>query len=165
MMSFHDKDTERLDPNILKDLAHKWIEIRGDKALCFAKPHFHGSTIHIHFAFSGNEYKSAKNLRMSDYEFKRSRIQMEAYQRENYPELKHSFAYEKKKERAIKNSIEQDRNTRKQKEYRVKHRGWPTKKEILTQRIAAVADRSKNEGEFLQELLFNYKFCIESEWV
>jgi len=153
MISFHNKDRENLNTDILKDLAEKWIDIRGDKALCFAKPHFHGSTPHVHFAFSGTEYESSKNLRMSDAQFKRYRKEIEAYQKEHYPELEHSLVYETKgRERVLKNSIEQDRNTRKQREHRVKMRGLPTQKELLSERLEIVAKRSRNEHEFLQEL-------------
>ena len=93
ILSFHPDNKADLNLVILEDIAHKFIELRGKDALCFAKPHIDSKNIHIHFCFSGIEYKSTKTLRLNNEQFKTVRLEMELFQQQ-YPALnKSSIVY------------------------------------------------------------------------
>jgi len=150
ILSFHKKDNEYLNIHILEDIAQKYIEIRGNNALCFAKPHLKDTNIHIHFAFSGTEYKSSRTLRMDNNTFKRNRIAIEQYQIEHYPKLINSIVYHKeKKKQKRKNKI-------KNKEYQTKKRtSKELDKEILTQTLNEYFSIAKTYDKFCEILKNN----------
>ena len=139
ILSFHQKDNTSLDLLVLEDIAHKYIEIRGNNALCFAKPHLNDTNIHIHFAFSGTEYKCSRTLRMDNKTFKENRKAIEQYQMEHYPDLINSIVYH--------NSREKKRT--KDKEYQTKKRtGKNTDKEILTDVLKEHFNTAKSFDKF-----------------
>ena len=43
---------------MIEDLAYKYINIKAENGVCFAKPHVHEKHVHIHFLFSGVELES-----------------------------------------------------------------------------------------------------------
>ena len=121
VMTFSPDDKGSLTLDMLEDLARKYIEIRGDKALCYAKPHVENDNMHVHFMFSHNEYKSKKTIRLSNKRFKEVRLDIEKYQKEKYPELEHSFVYLNKGKEAYKQQ-EREQNARDEKAYKTKKR-------------------------------------------
>ena len=150
-LSFHPEDAGKIDDYLLRDVAEKYIEIRGSNALCYCRPHTDNSNIHIHFVFSGSEVKSTKTLRQDNAEFMRCRREIENYQMKNYPELVHSVVYLKEKEK-IKRK-EQDKNTRKQAEFRLKMKtDRPTEKEAATETVKEIYRSVSGEAEFLKEI-------------
>jgi hypothetical protein len=114
ILSFHNNDKEDLTIDKMENMAYKYIEVRGNNAICFAKPHLDKDNFHIHFCFSGTEYKSQKTLRMDNKTFKQVRLAIERYQMENFPELSNSIVYHKSKEKTL--------NKTKDKEYQQKKR-------------------------------------------
>ena len=145
ILSFHQKDNKNLDVNVLEDIALKYIEIRGNNALCFAKPHLNDANIHIHFAFSGTEYKCSKTLRMDNKTFKQNRLAIEQYQMEHYPDLSNSIVYH--------NSKSKQRNKTKDREYQTKKRTRKTTdKETLTDILKEHSNAAKSFDEFCKIL-------------
>jgi len=145
ILSFHQNDSKYLDLNTLEDIALKYIEIRGNNALCFAKPHFNDTNTHIHFAFSGTEYKCSKTLRMDNKTFKENRKSIERYQMENYPNLSNSIVYH--------NSKQKQKKKIKDKEYQTKKRtGKTTDKVILTEKLKEHFNMAKSYDEFCEIL-------------
>lgn len=98
ILSFSPEDSEHITPEILEDIAKRYIKLRlGDKeALCFAKPHFDKDHYHIHFCFSNNEVMSAKTIRLSKSEFKDIRLSLEKYQLAQYPIISESAKFTEK---------------------------------------------------------------------
>ena len=135
ILSFSPRDSEHLSKEKLEQLTLEYIKMRNPNALCFAVAHMDSSHTHIHLCFSGTEYRHKKTLRMDDATFRNLRMDMERYQQEHFPELKHSVVYldkENQKERAIA----RDRNSRAAKEFQYKKRhDTPTEKEELTIRL------------------------------
>lgn len=91
IMSFAPESAPHLDADKLHDLAQKYLELRQEKGLVFAKPHIHEAHFHIHFLISGNEIGSVKSTRRSKQEFQRIHKELEQYQIEYYPELSDSL--------------------------------------------------------------------------
>lgn len=88
-ISFSELDCDKVTPEILKDFAEKFIELRGIQGMFLAVPHFKENP-HIHFCVGGLEYESGMSFRMSKSEFARLKQSLETYQREQYPFLEHS---------------------------------------------------------------------------
>ena len=95
VLSIHPLDRHPATPEILEDLARKYIELRCPDALVFAAPHFDTDHAHVQLCISGTEFRSPKTLRMNNQAFRNIRNEFEAYQREHYSlELPHSVAYD-----------------------------------------------------------------------
>ncbi|MEL7001362.1 MAG: relaxase/mobilization nuclease domain-containing protein [Bacteroidota bacterium] len=152
VLSFSPRDSELLTSNKLEKIAREYIQKRNPKALCFAVAHLSSDHFHLHFMFSGTEWRSKNTLRMDDTTFQELRVGMEQYQQKHFPELKHSIVYlnkERKKERAIS----RDRNSRAAKAYQLELRGGvQTEKEELTQIISDAYDRSESLSEFYENI-------------
>lgn len=155
VLSFSPKDREQITEEILADIAKTYIAKRNPKALCFTVAHKEKEHMHLHFCFSGVEYRSPKTLRMDDKTFLELRISMEQYQRENYPELKHSIVY-LDKEKQKKQYREQDKNTRKEREYqrerRDKTEGKESEKESITMLVQECFDKATSTQTFYESL-------------
>lgn len=155
ILSISPKDAAHVTDDMLEDLTLKYIEIRGAKqALVLAKRHIEKSHRHVHLLISATGYKSHKSLRLDNENFRRVRLEIEAYQQKVYPELEFSIAY-LNKERKRANKKQADKNSRFQKEYQMKLRldnKKPTKKEILQQRVSKILEASSYPKEFLNLL-------------
>jgi len=143
IMSFSKKDTKNLNEHILRDLGSRYLEQRATNALGYAKVHRDKDHVHIHFMISANLIESPKKLRLSKAEFHRIKQDLELYQKQKYPNLKHSICQEKTAKRKI------TRN-----EGEISRKGKITQKE----RIVTVFQRALNctsKAHFLQELKIN----------
>lgn len=149
VLSFSPSDAQHIDYDVLDTIAKKYIEMRNPNALCFAVSHTDKAHPHLHFCFSGTEYRSRKTLRMDDKTFEDLRVGMEVYQMKHFPSLKNSLAYVGKK-RTQKQIAKGEQNTRKQKEYRAKQRlgKQQTQKEKLSQLLLEVFKQSGSRTSF-----------------
>lgn len=111
ILSFHAGDREHLTPDVLEDLTRKYLSIRAPEGLAFAMPHYDKGHIHVHIMLSGVQFKSEKTLRMDNPTFTRVRRQIEAFQIDRYPELKHSIVHLPKRVRSktLQQEIETER--------------------------------------------------------
>jgi len=146
VLSFHQKDRSNLNMEILEDFARRYIEIRGQNALCYAKPHIFDKNIHIHFCFSGTEYKSSKVLRMGNKAFKKCKRKIERYQIETYPELRHSIVYTKEHRKVKRKKSD--------KEYQLKKRtkNRKTDKEIVQEILQECCSGVEDFTQFLDNV-------------
>ncbi len=101
VLSFHPKDSAYLQqhPEIVEDIAHKYLELRAPHAVGIAKPHQEKHHIHLHFMLSPNEKGSDASIRLSKAEFKALRRTIERYQEQQYPELSSSYVHDRDKEK------------------------------------------------------------------
>jgi hypothetical protein len=152
ILSYSPKDTKKLNLEILEDIAQKFIELRGDRALCLAKPHIENENIHIHFCFSGTEYHSAKVLRLDNKTFKQLRIDIEQYQQEKYPELSDSIVYLNKWQK--EQVVEQEEVTLSDPEFQLKKRtGNQSDKEQINELVQLSFQKSSSRDDFFQKLI------------
>ncbi|MEO1263251.1 MAG: relaxase/mobilization nuclease domain-containing protein [Bacteroidota bacterium] len=152
ILSFSPDDTPLITDEMIYDLTNKYIDLRNPNALTFAAIHKDTNHYHVHVALSGCERNSSKVLRLDDKQFWQIRQDLEAYQKEKYPQLLHSLVY-LGKERGRKNSRTRDRNTRKEKEYQRSVRTKaPSEKEQLTEVLSKAYASSFSREEFYQHL-------------
>ncbi len=74
-------------PEILDDLAQKYLNLRIPNGLGYAKAHLDTDYPHIHFCLSANNYRKRNKNRLSKGEFNQVKQRIRAYIREKYPEL------------------------------------------------------------------------------
>ncbi len=148
ILSFHHLDSKKLTLPKLNDIASKYISIRASNALCLASPHFDKGNVHIHFCFSGTEYKSSKTIRMNNYTFKNILLEIEDYQKSKYPELNNSIVYGK--------NIDLSKKKNAEKEFQLKKRLLVKKKKTdkiqLTEEVNFIFLESSNKADFLNKL-------------
>jgi len=118
IISFAPDDKNLITDSMLKDIAKKFIELRGKNNIYLAVRHQETLHKHLHIMVSGvqlNGYSS----RVSKQEFKHIKIELDKYQQEKYPQLVHSLIdHDKKAHRSKTELIEQiktSRQTEKQK--------------------------------------------------
>lgn len=151
IISFHPDDKDKLNLDSLEDISRKFIELRGKHALCVAKPHMENENIHIHFCFSGTEYKSSKTLRLDNHDFKEIRLNLEKYQ-QKYPELNSSLVY---LNRWQKNRLLEKENIKNiESEFQLKKRtGKPSNKDVLRNLVHECFIHSISKEDFFQRLV------------
>ncbi|MFN0189850.1 MAG: relaxase/mobilization nuclease domain-containing protein [Bacteroidia bacterium] len=91
IVSFSSKDKKNITKSLLKDIAKKYIELRGGNNIYIATAHYDRDHIHLHIAMSGCKYKTGESNRLSHKQFRELKIELDRYQREKYPELIHSL--------------------------------------------------------------------------
>lgn len=147
ILSFGPKDQQYLTLDKIYDLSRKYVELRGDKGLCLAKPHLHQDHLHVHFCFSGNQYQSSKALRLTMMEFYQVRKELEEYQIQCFPELSNSLVYLRERRMVpSKNSKSQDL-TSQERGKQVRQRANETQKSTSInneQKISSRVDDIKN---------------------
>ncbi len=159
ILSFSPKDKGVLTPAILEDLTFSYLEKRAVGALAYAQIHSHQSAPHVHLVISANLLKQAKKLHLNKAQFQEIKLDLEAYQREKYPQLKHSIAFEKDSGRALQKSnpeIERDRRINFELAQAEpcdminfgKGRAEPSKKERVRKKLQAILHDSTGEEEF-----------------
>ena len=153
ILSFSPFDKEALDTRTLERIARQYIEMRNPRAMCYAVAHTSEAHIHLHFCFSGSEYRSKNILRMDDRTFKGLRIGMEKWQMKNLPHLKNSIVYlDRRKEK--RRTIDRDRNSRNQKEFHTKKRlgGRTTEKGKLASTLKGLFNKSRDVKQFYSSI-------------
>lgn len=89
ILSFNPKDKPRVSKAVLKDIANKFIELRGDKALNLAVAHLEKEHTHVHILTSGVQI-NGRSSRVSKQAFAHILKELEVYQQDKYPELIYS---------------------------------------------------------------------------
>ncbi len=90
IISFSGLDKDKIDEAILKDIAQKYISLRGESSLYVGAVHRDKEHTHIHIVQSGTQYGTGLANRVSKQEFQEMKIQLQEYQKEKYPELVNS---------------------------------------------------------------------------
>lgn len=90
ILSFSNKDKDQINEAVLRDMAKKYIELRGKDNLYVITAHHDKDHIHMHCAMAGTKL-SGLSARVSRTEFANIKKELDAYQREKYPQLAHSL--------------------------------------------------------------------------
>ena len=143
ILSFHPDDSIGLEA--AHDLAQKWLEIRNEEGLCFARAHVDNDHFHVHMLISGNKWRSPKSTMINKkVDFIDHHVALEAYQLEKYPELKHSLVKIRQRNKTKSRETEGEKHIRK----REKH----TRKEQIHQMVQESWAQSYQSKEFYQKL-------------
>lgn len=140
-------DREHITTEMLQDMMHKYIEMRGAKnALVIAKSH---DNQHIHFMISNNELRSSKTLRMSHEKMKTLLFEFETWHRAKYSQLKNSLVHTLKERQMSRDIASENRNNRREKEYALKKRTSSKKlqKELASEMVDVLLQKVHNFKE------------------
>jgi len=151
VVTFHPDDKDELSLEILEKIAHKFIELRGKHALCVAKPHMENKNIHIHFCFSGTEYKSSKTLRLDNHDFREIRMSLEKYQ-EQFPGLNSSLVYLNKWQKDRLLEKENIKNVEKETQLK-KRTGKQSNKDAIRGLVRDCYIQSSGKEDFFRQLV------------
>lgn len=141
ILSFSSKDTEHISDNLLRDIAAKFIELRGQDNLYIGTKHTDKDHIHLHLAMSAVDL-AGRSARISKKDFEQLKLDLDTYQREHYPELKHSLPEHRRKSREVtRAAIIENIQSQRQSE-----------KASLFQLLDKAYTRSKSLDQFLEQL-------------
>lgn len=91
VLSISNLDKQHVDEKMLRDIARKYISLRGRDSMFLGTAHFDKEHIHIHLVMSGTKYLTGQSNRISKREFQSLKLSLDAFQREKYPKLVHSL--------------------------------------------------------------------------
>lgn len=143
IISFSNKDKEKINPEMLKDITKKYIELRGKDNIYLASSHYDKEHIHLHIVMSSTKLITGESNRISRLEFKDLKLALDRYQREKYPELVNSLPAHGKSKAFQLSDPEQKLQDRE---------GKLSQKQELKQRVEVIYNRSKSVDNFLSEL-------------
>lgn len=144
VLAISGRDKSKVSPDLLEDLGRKYLELRAGAALGYGAVHFDHPNPHIHFVISGNLIESPKKLRLSKRDFNRVKIELERYQREQYPFLKHSVIFDS--QARSKQSFSKSKEDERKKRLEKQGRAAPSRKERARDRFLACLTASKPES-------------------
>jgi hypothetical protein len=90
ILSWSQQDTRHITDTMLRRIARKFIQLRGENNLYVGTKHIDRSHIHLHIAVSGNQL-NGKSSRLSQKQFAALKKRMDTFQKEQYPQLIHSL--------------------------------------------------------------------------
>ncbi len=143
IISFSNKDKKQINPELLKDITKKYIELRGKDNIYLASSHHDKEHIHLHIVMSSTKFITGESNRISRQEFKDLKLALDQYQKEKYPELIHSLPAHGKSQKLQLSNPE------------LKLQDWEGKlsqKQQLLETVQTVYSRSKSLDNFLSEL-------------
>lgn len=146
ILSFAHGDNSGLTPAVMSDLTRQYLTLRAPYALAYAKAHYDTACPHVHIVISANNVGEARRLRLSKHRFREIQREMEAYQKDRFPSLEHSFAQERKTDRAIHATRSEQERIRRGEER-------PTKKEQVRKVIATVLAEAESGEDCYRQLL------------
>lgn len=143
ILSFSDKDKVHITSELLKDIAKRFVDLRGKDNIFLAASHHDKDHIHMHIVMSATKYMTGESNRISKKEFHELKIALDRYQKERYPMLVHSLPEHGK---APKNLLTE-------KEFQLQaRRGVPSLKQQVLQAVEAVYNQSQSRDHFLSLL-------------
>lgn len=90
IMSFHENDSNVLNPQTVKYLTRQYMRLRGANGLCFSNVHIDQKHLHIHILVSGNKVCSPFQNRMTKRDFQSVQEHLQELQLAKFPEIKYS---------------------------------------------------------------------------
>jgi hypothetical protein len=141
IISFSNKDKEYVSDEMLKDIAKKFIELRGPGNLYLGTKHEEQvDHIHMHFIISGVS-TNGRSSRVSRQKFHSIKAALQKYQQEKYPEMVHSLPEHGKSKRINKEVLIEHIKANRQ-----------TDKQTILERLEKMYTNSKSQKHFLEQL-------------
>lgn len=140
IIAFSNKDREKINDALLKDIANKFISLRGTNNLYCGTSHLNTNSIHLHIIISGTQL-NGRSARISNQKFRTLKTALQEYQKFKYPQLSNSIVAHNKgshlsQEALIKNVIAERQ----------------TNKETIIKNIEAAYSNSISKEHFLFKL-------------
>lgn len=143
-LSFSPDSSEFLTPEVMADLARKYMELRAEYGIGVAVAHIEGKHHrHLHVVMGGCEYASGESIRVTRGGFAKIKQDLQKYQQEKYPELAASVVQHGK---GIKRYETDD-------EVQMKNRtGKPSRRDELRELLNTVFDESISKEDFYNRI-------------
>jgi|GEM_PF-1425517 len=141
ILSLSKKDEQHINIDMLHSIANQYLKYRCPNGLSYCKAHLHHSKQpHLHFLISANEIASDKTMRISKDRFKSIKLDMEAFQKDRFPNLVHSeVSHDKKNSRTKHQDIETQTKKR-------------TKTALEKEKISVIVKQALGRASTLEEL-------------
>jgi hypothetical protein len=140
ILSFSSKDTKHVTDAMLLSTAKRFIEIRGKDNLYVGSKHEDRQHIHLHIVMSAVDV-AGRGARISKAQFLSLKQELDAWQKEQYPELINSLPEHGRKSKGMRQTVADTTGA---------HRG--SEKGSLIQTLAASYASAKSPAEFFQSL-------------
>lgn len=137
IISWNNKDTQKITDATLKAIAKQFIKLRGENNLYIISKHTDRKHIHLHCAVSSNSLDGFSN-RLSKVQFAAFKIELQKFQIQHFPELHNSIPHHGKG-----------------KEFNSKlywHANRVSQKELLQKAIEDALQQSKSAEDFVAKL-------------
>ena len=139
------EDNTKITDSMLKNLAQKYISLRGKNGIYVGAVHRDEDHIHIHFCSGGTEFRTGKAFRLSKQKLQNLKIKFQEYHQKKFPELTKSTANHGAGKEYVKN-----------KEWQLQHRDErKSVKEQICQTVTDCFAKAKSQKEFLESLRGN----------
>lgn len=141
IISLADLDQEKATPEVLQEIANKYLELRGD-ILAYAIPHLDTASHHIHVLESGTRYRENKSSGLRKQELHNLKMELECFIEERFPQLEHSKVKHGKGKAYLKEA-----------EYQLIKRKGTSEREQLQKLVQRAYSTAKSKQQFLDTLL------------
>lgn len=148
VLSFAPDDASALNATVIEDLTRRYLDLRAPRALAYARAHFDVPCPHVHIVISSNDVSSSRRNRLSRSRFAQVKRELERYQLEKCPQLRHSLAHQEKKQ-GRPNSRREDERLRRRKR---QGKSSASAKEILKAKVRSMLRTSWSVGDFVSRL-------------
>lgn len=143
ILSMSDRDQAKVTPEILKKIAQKYLELRGE-VQAVAVPHFDMDSRHIHVLESGSYYRNGKASGLRKEALTQLKQELEVFVQEQFPELEHSLVQHGQNKAYLQ-----------EQEFRLLQREGSSKKKVLAELVQNVFRNARSQEQFLAELANN----------
>lgn len=140
IISWSNLDKEFVTEAMMKDIANKFIEVRGENTMVAGTAHYDRDHTHLHLVVSGSQL-NGKSSRISREEFANLKVTLDAYQREKYPDLSHSLPAHGRSKAIKEKEVTLDQRS-----------GRTSTKEQLLQLMNETFSTAKSKQSFLEVL-------------
>ncbi|MEQ9263143.1 MAG: hypothetical protein RLP14_08285 [Owenweeksia sp.] len=141
ILSLGEGDREQVTPEMMQAIAHKYLQLRGD-IIAVALPHFDTNSPHIHVLESGTRYRENKSSGLRKKELHQLKVELEAFVKEQFPELEHSQVEHGKGKAYLKEP-----------EYQLQKRTGTSERKYLKTLVHEAYTTATSKQDFLDKLL------------
>lgn len=138
ILSWSHKDADKITNKMLLDIAKRYIELRGKNNLYIGAKHTDKAHIHLHLTMSGSQI-NGRSSRISKQEFATIKIEMDKFQKEQFPELEHSLPCHGWKQKNLNQKVSVGYS-----------KGLKNQKDELIKELEGVYATSNSMAEFLE---------------
>ncbi len=141
-ISLSANETVKIKDEVIKDLAEKYMELRGTDGMFVGSTHRDRDHVHVHFISSSLRFKTGEAFRMSKAGLQELKDEFQTYHKEKYPELTESFCNHGSGKRYVKD-----------REFFAKTKQDRAKlKDEVQEKVQSIFKTSKSIEEFLEKL-------------
>lgn len=160
ILSFSAKDSVVITSDMLQTIAEKYIDkAKLENHLVYGRVHSDKEHIHWHLMSSQNSFRSKKGFRLSKSELKSLHVGMEEFTKEQFPQIKYSYAYTTNK-RNLTLGFETSQAIIKptEQEFQMAKQGKVSEKGQLIEYLKTLAKASQSTLEFENRIAQDSKY-------